>query len=145
MVPTRTNKLARGFTLIEVMIVVAIVGILAAIAYPNYTQYVIRSERSAAKVALEQLAQFLERQNTVAGKYPASLTTAQKASFATSAGTSKYSIDYFPSNSDRNYFITATPTPPFADPYCTSITLNHRSEKTAVAVPPTTEAECWRR
>ena len=39
----------RGFTLIELMIVVAIVAILAMIAYPSYTQYVIRSRRSMAK------------------------------------------------------------------------------------------------
>ena len=39
----------RGFTLIELMVVVAIIGIVAAIAYPNYTQYTIRSNRSAAQ------------------------------------------------------------------------------------------------
>ncbi|WP_304640619.1 prepilin-type N-terminal cleavage/methylation domain-containing protein, partial [Pseudomonas sp.] len=43
------TKSARGFTLIEVMIVVVIVAILATIAYPSYTQYVIRSNRAAAQ------------------------------------------------------------------------------------------------
>ncbi|WP_338081776.1 type IV pilin protein [Ectothiorhodospira mobilis] len=51
----------RGFTLIEVMITVAIIGILAAIAYPSYTRYVERTQVSDGKVALSEAAQRLER------------------------------------------------------------------------------------
>jgi len=43
----RTNN--RGFTLIEVMIVVVVIGVLSAIAYPSYTAYVLRSHRAEAK------------------------------------------------------------------------------------------------
>ena len=54
----RYNK---GMTLIEVMIVVVIVGILAAIAYPSYQNYVIRANRGAATACLLELSQFMER------------------------------------------------------------------------------------
>ncbi|MFP4245350.1 MAG: type IV pilin protein [Ectothiorhodospira sp.] len=53
--------MSKGFTLIEVMITVAIIGILAAIAYPSYTRYVERTQVSDGKVALSEAAQRLER------------------------------------------------------------------------------------
>ncbi|SFG89143.1 type IV pilin protein [Neptunomonas qingdaonensis] len=63
----------KGFTLIELMIVVAIVGILAAIAYPSYQQYVLRSWRTTASGCVLSLAQSMERQFTANMTYSAAV------------------------------------------------------------------------
>jgi type IV pilus assembly protein PilE len=59
----------KGFTLIELMIVVAIVGILAAIAYPSYTEYVRRTHRTEIAGILMEQSQILERYFTKNGYY----------------------------------------------------------------------------
>lgn len=54
-------KLQKGFTLIELMITVAIIGILASVAYPSYREYVNKSRRAEAKTTLIAAQQWMER------------------------------------------------------------------------------------
>lgn len=63
-----------GFTLIEVMIAVAVVAILAAIAYPSYIRYVTESRRTEAKAILMETAGRLERCYTVSSDYTGCVT-----------------------------------------------------------------------
>lgn len=58
-----------GVTLVELMITVAIVGILATIAYPSYRQYTLRANRTEGKVELQEVAQELEKCYTRFGQY----------------------------------------------------------------------------
>lgn len=60
----QVNKHSAGFTLIEIVIVILIIGILSAIAFPAYNDYVERARRSDAKAALTELAQEAQRYYT---------------------------------------------------------------------------------
>jgi type IV pilus assembly protein PilE len=110
-------KRIRGFTLIEIMVVVAIIGILAAIAIPNYSNYVIKGARTSAQTELLQLAALQEKIFLNSSAYSVSITTNYdgtnagglgKTSGMTSDG--KYTLTITPLVSGQTYTITAKPT-----------------------------------
>jgi type IV pilus assembly protein PilE len=133
-------KRSFGFTLMELMITVAIIGILAAIAVPAYSKYVIQGKRSDAKAALlsAQLAQEKYRaNNTTYG------TLAQISVNTTSPG--GYYTIAVSANTATAYTVTATPKSPFADSDCGIFAVN-KDGKTTSDTGQTTAAkvtECW--
>jgi type IV pilus assembly protein PilE len=92
---------SRGFTLIELMIVVVIVGILTLIAYPSYLRYIVRTSREAAQSQLLQLATLEEKIFLNSSAYTASVTGAYTGNATAGLGVTSGK------SSDRKYTISA--------------------------------------
>ncbi|EQD70960.1 type-IV pilin [mine drainage metagenome] len=129
---------AHGFTLIELMIVVAIIAILSAIAYPAYTKYVYRSRRSDAYAALNQDQAIMER--CYAQYFSYAPTTGSCPTIAANSPEGYYSMTVAPTSS--TYTITATAIgPQAADTGCATLSLDQAGNKTST--PTGGSANCW--
>lgn len=99
-----------GFTLIELMIVVAIIGILASISYPNYRDYVLRSEESLAKTSLVELSVNLERYFSENNSYEdADTSLVFSSTVPANSSNVTHNITLAVTNSGSQYTLTATP------------------------------------
>ena len=140
-----------GFTLIELMIVVAVMAVLAMIAYPSYESYILRSRRADTKTVLMEAAAYMERNFTESGAYdvksdgsgtalPAPLTASPKD------GTTKYyNITLVAADlSATTYTLRATPTGSQTSDQCGSLTLTNTGSKSMIgAAASMTVDTCW--
>jgi type IV pilus assembly protein PilE len=159
----QTKRIQIGFTLVELMITVAVVGILAAIALPNYTQYVQRSHRSNARNTLLQAAQWMERASNSTGAYPIDIPQPATPTIPPTPLSPipvsllavegmRYTVN-IPTSTGTAYTFRAVPTTAQASDPCGTLVLDHRNDRTTrnsadtgarTATTPT-DAECWQR
>ncbi len=148
-----------GFTLIELMIVVAIVAIIAAIAYPSYVENVRRSRLTDAQMVLMMAAQWMEQMNAIgdkdedikANEYPSATVFRTKSGLTRSPKEAKTNEDafYLITNEileDKGYELTATPRTGQQSRGCKSISIDNKGNRKAnIDGDKTKEVmDCWK-
>jgi type IV pilus assembly protein PilE len=137
---------ARGFTLVELMVTVAIVGILASIAWPSYQQSVMHGRRTDAIQTISYYRQALERCYSQNFTYVnAGTTPCPSATGAQVASTNGYYTISFPVITATQYVILAIPTGVQAnDLQCQGMTMNQSGQSGAVNnLGANTTTSCW--
>jgi len=145
-IPARRGQ--RGFTLIELMIVVAIIGLLAAVAYPAYNSSVRKSRRADAKTALLDLAQREERFMSTGNTYsktPAALGYPTGTTFPmniVSGAKAYYTLDVtYDSTKTTLFKATATPIGDQVKDKCGSFSIDQSGAQTVSG--PAAAPDCW--
>lgn len=138
-------KKHKGFTLIELMIVVAIIGIIAGIAYPSYMESVRKSNRADAKAALNDVSQRLQRCYTAYSSYVnvncAVGTTLTTGGGSIPSGENMYAVTG--ALTATTFTLTATPVGggvQAGDAKCTTLTLNQAGVRNATG---SDAGNCW--
>lgn len=136
---TVLRRRARGVTLIELMVVVVVVGILAAIAYPSYREHVSRTRRTDGVSALLNVAQRLERCFTQFNAYN-NAGCPVLDSLPMDSPETFYRIAFAEAPTATAYRLSATPQGPQAGDRCGTLTLTHTGER---GVSGDANARCW--
>lgn len=141
-------KTQHGFTLIELMMVIAIVGILAAVAYPSYTQYIVKSNRSAALGFMLAVASKQEQYILDARSYATDMTAlGYPDSSIPKEVKDNYAVTVTANNTapPPTYTVTATPTDTYKqlsrDTKCGTLTLDQAGNKGKSGSGSV--ADCW--
>lgn len=133
----------KGLTLVELMVVVAVLSIIAAVAYPLYTTQMQKIRRADAKTALAAIALAQERYYTANGGYAATLTSLQLSTELSGGRSEKgyYNIrNLNVTNSGQSYTVqarTRTVAAQASDTTCTWFQIDHTGDKTAK------NGTCW--
>ncbi|KZN68943.1 type IV pilin protein [Pseudoalteromonas luteoviolacea] len=136
------NRFVRGFTLIEVLMVVALVAILASLALPNYMEYLRKGNRADVQQLMYQEAVVLERIYSRNGGYPDTHTLTQKSSYYTLAYIPRKKPDGAAGNyRNLGFEITATPVANStqASDVCGVLTLDEQSKESSQGQ----NNDCW--
>lgn len=137
----RNLKFQSGFTLVELMVTVAIIGILASIAYPSYVEYVRRAHRADAQAIMMENAQYMERYFTTNGTYVGATPLPKPQS--PESGAARYNITAPAATLlATSYIIQAVPTGAFSDPLCGTLTVSQTGAKTKSGTG--SQADCWK-